>query len=508
MNFSGRLCAGRLKDKYQRIASLMAIGALMCVLHGSICFIHNPYILLFNAMTIGSCFGWLFGTIVVISCELWGNRYIAGNYAALDFSPSLGSVIFATLTAGELYAYQQNRQAHPNDDNYCYGVQCFRYCFAICSFSSTFKVDNSYVKKYNRTIIHLTSKYITSNKDTTSNSEIKGRSHGNFFNRIQSSVAYHIMSNSSFFWVGSFGVVCGSSVIVHSIFEKVETSANDKRRRFVLGCVLVSVGINFLSYYAYPDNERNVGTKLDPIRRGGLWSCIIENLEISGLKFLAFYKTQPKTCHMPTLRNVDLFNIKINLANLFFIIDGIASYIIFKSKHYYLILLYSSFLNFFDKIISKIPSNHKSDRKKNQETDNFLKTKKKHWDTFKKSATLIIALQADPKMVHLHIRKGCSAERFDSIEDCTEEAVKMLDIEHWAPAKVRRCLAEQLSMVVVNEQQLVEGLCLDDNIRDGGGDGDVFWTVSGKTVPTQTHTHTKMVTTFRVHKKNQLRKRY
>ena len=93
---------------YHRICSLIAISVLMGV--GCVWLYLTPdgnddslvYHLLCCALLIGFAFGWTFGSMIIVTCQIWGSTFISGNYAALDLAPMAGTLTMATAMAGHL----------------------------------------------------------------------------------------------------------------------------------------------------------------------------------------------------------------------------------------------------------------------------------------------------------------------------------------------------------------------------------------------------------------------
>ena len=63
-------------------------------------------------------------------------KYFAGNYGAADIAPSLGSLIFSTLLAGEVY--DSYAISDGNGTSTCYGTQCFKTSFVITGLTCLF----------------------------------------------------------------------------------------------------------------------------------------------------------------------------------------------------------------------------------------------------------------------------------------------------------------------------------------------------------------------------------
>ncbi len=109
------------------------------------------------------------------------------------------------------------------------------------------------------------------NESSTSSGSVKASPYDFSKSKNMSEVA-----KPSIFLLGG-GILCtsiGSKIIVDKILEneRPNDSKKKKRNEFVLGCTLVGVGLNLLSYYSYPKKEMNVDLRLDAVRRSGLWA--------------------------------------------------------------------------------------------------------------------------------------------------------------------------------------------------------------------------------------------
>lgn len=134
-NFSGRLLAGILSDHFvhcvprvfwtQLSSVLMAItyGVLYCV--GDRVEVFYP-----GAFMVGLSFGIMFTTVISSVADLFGTKYLSGNYCFLDSSPMSGSLIFSVLIFGRLYDAKGKEQGN---GTHCDGKECYATSFLICS---------------------------------------------------------------------------------------------------------------------------------------------------------------------------------------------------------------------------------------------------------------------------------------------------------------------------------------------------------------------------------------
>lgn len=130
-NLFGRVILGTVSDRVGGarhrpgflLLSLATLGIAMFILAFADVSTLFPVTIL-----VGIAFGGLFSICAATIGDLFGPTYFAGNYAALDLAPALGSVIFATAIAGKVY--DANADA---ETGVCFGVDCFRSAFIASS---------------------------------------------------------------------------------------------------------------------------------------------------------------------------------------------------------------------------------------------------------------------------------------------------------------------------------------------------------------------------------------
>ena len=137
-NFIGRIVVGWASDHYRhklhRVFWMMLSCIGMCFTHLFIFFIGTNIILFFiAAICIGFSYGWIFSVVITSCSDLWGTKYLSGNYAAFDSAPAIGQLIFSNLIFAQLY--QSQHKAIKDDDTKCYGSDCYKWTFLICSAS-------------------------------------------------------------------------------------------------------------------------------------------------------------------------------------------------------------------------------------------------------------------------------------------------------------------------------------------------------------------------------------
>ena len=139
-NFFGRIIVGYLSDHFQhrfhRIFWMIPSCVGMCISTLFVYFIGTSPIFLFfvAALFIGIWYGWIVSTVIASCSDLWGTRYLSGNYAALDTAPAIGQVIFSNLIFTNLY--DSEHRPIDGDVTKCYGDECYRFTFLICAGAS------------------------------------------------------------------------------------------------------------------------------------------------------------------------------------------------------------------------------------------------------------------------------------------------------------------------------------------------------------------------------------
>ena len=133
-NFTGRLFAGILSDRFRnrvcRVfwAQISCLG--MCLTYTYLYFIGTTlYLFYFGAFAVGVSFGLIFTTTIASCCDLWGSKYLSGNYSTIDSAPCFASLTFATFIFGHFY---DKKGEDEGDGNKCWGHKCYQQSFLIC----------------------------------------------------------------------------------------------------------------------------------------------------------------------------------------------------------------------------------------------------------------------------------------------------------------------------------------------------------------------------------------
>ena len=132
----GRIVVGWASDhyrhKYHRVFWMMLSCIGMFFTHLFIFFIETNVTLFFiAAICLGFSYGWIFSVVISSCSDLWGTKYLSGNYAALDSAPAIGQILYSNLIFANLYESQH--KAINGDDTKCYGSGCYKWTFLICA---------------------------------------------------------------------------------------------------------------------------------------------------------------------------------------------------------------------------------------------------------------------------------------------------------------------------------------------------------------------------------------
>ena len=133
-NFSGRLLAGIVSDRFRNrlprvfwtLLSTLFMGLSYIYLYfaGTTLYLYYP-----GAFIVGFSFGLIFTTTIASCADLWGTKYLSGNYCMIDSAPMFSSLCFATFIFGTVY---DNQAKNEHDGNKCWGQKCYQLSFLIC----------------------------------------------------------------------------------------------------------------------------------------------------------------------------------------------------------------------------------------------------------------------------------------------------------------------------------------------------------------------------------------
>ena len=139
-NFLGRIISGYLSDKYNykypRIYFIFYSSLFMCLSNLYLFMVSyfyydvNIYWTYFvGSFMIGLSYGWMIAMNIATIADIFGTKYLSGNYALLDSAAIVGSIIFNNIVFAKLYTNEKNNENNIN--NYCYGNGCFKWQFFI-----------------------------------------------------------------------------------------------------------------------------------------------------------------------------------------------------------------------------------------------------------------------------------------------------------------------------------------------------------------------------------------
>lgn len=137
--FLGRLGGGYVSEHFVRLSStprpvwIAASQALLIIAHLLLAFA-LPYSLYPAASIVGLCMGVQIAVTVPTVSEIFGLRHFGILYNFIILSDPIGSLLFSTLLAGNLYDYevlQEYTSYEGASDMVCTGAHCFRLTFLI-----------------------------------------------------------------------------------------------------------------------------------------------------------------------------------------------------------------------------------------------------------------------------------------------------------------------------------------------------------------------------------------
>ena len=145
-SFCGRICGGFLVDYYAEryhCSLWLIVPPLMMTVTQSVLFLRGDslIVLQIGGLFIGFSVGWLYSLIVVSVSSLWGTAYLSGNFSLFDSATAFGGFLFSTWIFASIYdhfAEEEQDHIHYFKGTKCYGADCYRWTFLICSCSSFF----------------------------------------------------------------------------------------------------------------------------------------------------------------------------------------------------------------------------------------------------------------------------------------------------------------------------------------------------------------------------------
>ena len=142
-NFFGRICGGCVTDYFPSLhcSFWLIVPCIMSAVNYSILFVSGGtlWILQIGGVLSGTSMGWVFSAVVVNCSDLWGTKYLAGNFALFNSATTLGNVLFSMLIFAVIYddfAEMQQDRIHYFKGTKCYGSDCYKWTFLICAGAS------------------------------------------------------------------------------------------------------------------------------------------------------------------------------------------------------------------------------------------------------------------------------------------------------------------------------------------------------------------------------------
>eukprot|EP01084_Bolivina_argentea_P286077 490687_1 len=145
-SFCGRVCGGVLvdffSDKFHCSFWLIIAPFIMTITQIVLFFAGtNILIIVCGGFFIGVSVGWIFSLCIVNVTNLWGTKYLSGNYSLFDSAAAFGGTIFSTFVFGTIYDYyakQERNTIHYYKGTKCYGQNCYKWTFLICACAAFF----------------------------------------------------------------------------------------------------------------------------------------------------------------------------------------------------------------------------------------------------------------------------------------------------------------------------------------------------------------------------------
>ena len=132
-NGAGRVSAGYASDRLSAYLSklqfLSSVAAFMCLAQGMFA-LGNTELLYPSLLLVGYLFGCSVSLLAVNVADIFGPRFVATNFGAVDSAPIFGSYIFVT---GIVALFYRTNTSYGNGVETCVGSDCFRIPFVVNS---------------------------------------------------------------------------------------------------------------------------------------------------------------------------------------------------------------------------------------------------------------------------------------------------------------------------------------------------------------------------------------
>jgi hypothetical protein len=147
-NGAGRVSAGLASDRLALHFSKLELLALVALLMGiaqSMFALGASSLLYPSLLLVGFLFGCSVSLLAVNVADIFGTKFVATNFGAIDSAPIFGSYIFVT---GIVALFYETNGVNSDGDLTCIGAGCFRIPFAInacCCFIVAFVITTMHV---------------------------------------------------------------------------------------------------------------------------------------------------------------------------------------------------------------------------------------------------------------------------------------------------------------------------------------------------------------------------
>lgn len=131
-NGAGRVSAGFASDMlsryFSRLELLAGVAALMGIAQAMFA-VGSTELLYPSLLLVGFLFGSSVSLVAINTADIFGPRYVATNFGAVDSAPIFGSYLFVTAVVALFY--HTNTVDEVTGTESCVGAECFRGAFTI-----------------------------------------------------------------------------------------------------------------------------------------------------------------------------------------------------------------------------------------------------------------------------------------------------------------------------------------------------------------------------------------
>jgi MFS family permease len=147
-NGAGRVTAGLASDKitsFSHLELLSAAAAAMGVAQSAFA-VGSETLLYPSLLAVGYLFGCTVSLMAVNIADIFGSKYVATNFGAVDSAPIFGSYLFVTAIVAIFY---KTNYVDDEGNEICLGASCFRIPFIInacCCFGVALLIAYMHIK--------------------------------------------------------------------------------------------------------------------------------------------------------------------------------------------------------------------------------------------------------------------------------------------------------------------------------------------------------------------------